>query len=555
MSAHKQTAETHEPRNDGLPLLESSARQSQSPVFGNKVRSGVFWSAGGNIIMRVSNVLIMAVIARIVAPDELGVFALAMLVHAFIVSIAELGIATAIARSELDVDRLAPTVATIATVGSLGLAGLMAGFAEPLASLLGTSEATDSIRIMSLAVAMIGFFAVPGALLQREFRQDLVFRAAFVSFLVGGVVLLVLGFLGWGPEAFAWSRVVTQLIGGIMLLVLASKKYPFGFDRRLVRPLLAFGLPLAMANLLSQVLLNLDYVFIGQMLQVADLGVYMLAFGLCTWSTAIIGTMLNGMVLPTISAIRRDGGDLASAITTATRSVAWIAFPIAGCMITFADQIVVTLYGEQWTEAGGILRILAAYGAVFVLGLLFANVVISSGKTKVLFIVQAASLALLVPALWLGIRWAGLQGVGVAHLVVVIVVTLPVYLVVLRRSTGLRIRACLGGVLPALGAATVASLLAWAATWGIAGNVVTLVVGLPIGGILYVLMTRNYWHIMLPTTWQSHRILRSRLFFKQRQTTGIPDDIHQSTNEHGSETDSLNEKPLPMSRQRKDATP
>lgn len=494
---------------DGLPLLPSGGRTQETEVFGSRVRSGVLWSAGGNIIMRFSNVLIMAVVARLVAPEQLGIFALAMTVHAFIVSIAELGIASAISRSELDVDRMAPTISTLATLGSVGLAALMAACADPLATALGSSEAADCIRIMALAVAMIGLFAVPGALLQREFRQDLVFRAAFCSFAVGGAVLLGLSFMGWGPEAFAWSRVVTQLVGGLMLFALASKRYGFGFDKSLVKPLLAFGLPLAMANLLSQVLLNVDYVVIGQMLRVADLGLYMLAFGLCTWSTALIGTVLNGLVLPAISTIRRDGGDLAAAVVSAMRSVAWIAFPIAGCMIVFADEMITTIYGSQWQEAATILRILAVYGAMFVLGLLFANIVISSGKTKVLFGVQVANLLVLLPALWGGITMAGLAGVGLAHLLVVITVTLPVYLLVLRRQIGLRISSCLGSIIPALAAAASASAVARWATLGINGDVPTLAVGVPLGGLLYVLATRSYWRLFLPPAWREHRIVRA----------------------------------------------
>lgn len=463
-----------------------------------QIRAGAVWAAGGNIVMRMTNVAVMAVVARIVAPDELGVFALAMTVHAFVVSMAELGVASALARSDIDPDRIGPTVTTIALMASLVLGGLMAVFAQPIAVTLGTTEATDSIRIMALGVAMIGIFAAPGAILQREFRQDQIFMSTLVSFVIGSGVLVGLGAAGWGPEAFAWSRVVTQLVAGFLLIRFSSKYYKPGINTKLVPALIKFGLPLAAANLLSQVLLNADYVFIGQMLDVADLGLYMLAFGLSVWATSLIGSVLNGLVLPAVSAIRRNGGDLVKTIATATQMVAWIAFPITGCMVVLAEPIITVLYGDQWGEAAPVLRALAIYGAVFVLGLLFANIIITGGNTGVLLVVQVASLVALLPALWVGINFAGLIGVGYAHAIVALLVSLPVYVSVMRKTTGVKISSLVRSVRIPVLASVIASVLAWVSTFMVESPLATLAVGLAIGGCSYMLMTFRLWRDYIP---------------------------------------------------------
>ena len=142
------------------------------------IRNSVFWSAAGTIVFRLSNIVVMAFVARILAPEQFGIFALAVTIHAFTVSVAELGVAAAIARSDLDIERIAPTVTTISIAASVSLAVPMAVFAEPLASLLGSVEAAPSIRILSIGVALVGPFAVPGALLQRDFRQLTLFKAS-----------------------------------------------------------------------------------------------------------------------------------------------------------------------------------------------------------------------------------------------------------------------------------------------------------------------------------------------------------------------------------------
>ena len=41
------------------------------------VRKGALWSAGSTLFLRFANIGIMAIVARIVAPDAFGIFALA----------------------------------------------------------------------------------------------------------------------------------------------------------------------------------------------------------------------------------------------------------------------------------------------------------------------------------------------------------------------------------------------------------------------------------------------------------------------------------------------
>ncbi|MEO7058296.1 MAG: hypothetical protein ABI083_01110, partial [Lapillicoccus sp.] len=69
----------------------------EGDVLHSRVRSGVLWSGASVILMRFSNIALMVVVARIVVPAEFGTFTTALVVHAMLVSIAELGVSAAIA--------------------------------------------------------------------------------------------------------------------------------------------------------------------------------------------------------------------------------------------------------------------------------------------------------------------------------------------------------------------------------------------------------------------------------------------------------------------------
>jgi lipopolysaccharide exporter len=489
---------------EALPR-EVSASPTSTAALGSAVKRGAMWTAGSTVLLRLGNIALMAVVARIVSPNELGIFTLAVTVHTVIVSLAELGTASAIARSDLDLKRIAPTVATVSIFSSLLMAVPMFIFADDIATLLGSAESGPSMKIMALGVALIGPLAVPGALLLRDFRQNVIFWASAIAFVPGSATLVLLAMQGSGPESFAWSRIVGQVVMGAVILSATGRPVLPRLDVGILKPLLVFGLPLAGANLLSQVLLNADYLFIGRMLSATELGVYFLAFSVAMWPTAVIGSMLNGLVLPAISTVRRDGGDVTEAVRVGLRTVALVAFPLAAFLCAFSGPIVETVYGSAWRPAAPVLSILAVYGAVSVVGLFLANVIIAAGRTAVLLSVQICALAALLPGLPAGINLGGIEGAAAAHVLVIVTVTSPVYVIALRRSTGLRASAIFAALCLPAATSTLTALVAWAATLGLENSLHKILAAGIVGLCLYVFLNRSALASLVPA-----KILRRR---------------------------------------------
>lgn len=475
------------------------------PALQDRVRSGALWSAGSTLFLRFGNIAIMAVVARIVAPEAFGVFALAMVVQGVVVSLAELGISSALLRTDLDPDTIAPTIATVSIITGVSLGALMAGFADPLAAALGSPEAAGPLRVMAISVALIGPFAVPSAQIQREFRQDVIFRAAAVSFLPSSAILLLVAMAGDGAMAFAWSRVAAQLVSGLILTAKAGTRYRPGFRRDQIRMLIGFGLPLAFANLLSQVLLNVDYLFVGRYLGIEATGLYSMAFTIAGWSTAVISSVLNGIVQPAFSRVRHEGGNLAGALHQATRTVALVAFVIAALTLSLAGPLISTIYGAQWTAAAPALVTLAGYSAVFVVCLLLANIIISTGKTGRLFSVQVIALLALLPAMAVGVQYGGLVGVGIAHIVVTAGVTFPLYAWILTKTVPRSFRVILGAAAWPAFAAVAAGAAAWAVSLLFSVVAVKFVAGGLVGGLVYLVVAAPLFIPLVPPS-----LVRSR---------------------------------------------
>jgi PST family polysaccharide transporter len=472
------------------------------------------------VLLRLANVGITAVVAHILSPHDFGVFAVALTAYAIVSSIGELGVSACLIRADLDIDGLAPTVATVSILSTAIFAAAMNVFARPIAAALGSAAAVGPIRVLSIAVLFIGVFAVPNSQLTRDFKQDKIFLANAIGFVPSTVLLIILAKSGGGAMAFAWSMVVRQFIVGCVMIVAAPRYYWPGLARSALSVLFRFGIPLAGANFVNYILLNVDYAFVGHFLGAFELGVYVLAFTIASWPYGVLGAVINGVSMPAFSRVKHDPALLKKAMATGVRGVSLIAMPMCGMSIALARPIILTLYGAKWAAAANVLIILSFYGAVFILCLLFANMLTALGHTKFLLILQLIWIGTLVPAMALGVHKDGIVGAAYAHVAVIIPIVLPSYLLALKRVTGVRITALGRAVLPAVLASSVAALAAHGAASLFSSPLARLVAGLAAGGVVYVICAGQQAVAVFAPKRVADRVLR--FYSSAARLVGLP---------------------------------
>ena len=328
---------------------------------------------------------------------------------------------------------------------------------------------------------------VPFAMLQRRFQQKELFFAAVVDFVVSTTVTLVLIALGFGVLGLAIGRVCAQLAAAVTMFALAKVVPRLGIDRTVVRPVLAFGLPIAAANLLSWALLNADNVILARVLGVTALGYYVLAFNISSWPMSALSQMVRSVALPYFS----RAGMTTNALATVT-SLAWaLALPAGAALAVLAESVIAVVYGDRWLPGAGVLAALGVYGALRVVFDVFAGSLYAAGRPRPVLWVQLASLIPLVGAIVIGAHLWGIVGAGWAHVVVAAVVVLPAYLLVLRQS-GIAIRPILRAALPP----TLAAVPAVAVALGIRLLLNDALPSLLLGGfgfgVVYVLVLRGW---------------------------------------------------------------
>lgn len=465
-------------------------------TLSGRVGRALRWSTTGTVVVRLGNLGLGIVIARIVSPEEFGLYAIALTVQSVVMALADLGLSADLVRSP-DFERRTGPVAVLGLVTGGTLTLLTALSAPALASAMGGPGAAGPIAILAATFLLAGVGVVPFATLQRKLDQRGLFRSNAIDFGVGAVVTLVLAALGYGLVGLAVGRVAGQACGVATQFWLTRTRLRFSWDRTVARSVLAFGLPVAAANLLSWVLLSVDRVVLGNLAGAVELGFYVLAANISTWPMTLVGQALRSVTLPAFSQVRERAR---AALVPLLGPVWWAVAAAAAMLAALAHPVVVLVYGARWEPAAQILVPLAVVGAVRVVSDVLAGYLYALGRSRGVLAVQVVWLVALVPATVAGARLGGSMGVATAQAVVAVGVLVPAYLVLLRRSRDEV--AALAWALAVPGLAAVAAVAAGAAAADRVDN--ALLGGLLAGAVTFVLYVATTFAWVRPR-WRAAR--------------------------------------------------
>lgn len=442
--------------------------------IGVLARRAIGWSVLNTLVGRVGATFVGIILARILQPDDYGVFAVALVALNALLSVNELGVSLAVVRWPGSVSRIAPTVVTLSWVSSLVLWAVVFLSAGRISAALNAPQASGVLRLMSIGVLIDAVTAVPAALMTRNFMQKQRMIVDFAGFAVTSSLALGLAATGAGPWSLAVSALAGNLLNGILIFGYAPRWFGPGFSPAVARELLAFGLPLALASLLVFALLNIDYVIVGAASNPATLGFYLLAFNLSAWPVNVFSAPARRVSLPAFARLAADRGDASAAFVPACTALVVLTLPACLLLALFADPLIHLVYGDKWSASASVLPGLMVLALTRVMGELAYDFLIALGRSRATLAVQALWLAASVPALLIGVARGGIEGVALAHAAVGLGVALPGYGFVLHRA---------GVSLVALGRALRRPLLALGLA-ALAGAVVRVGVRAELGQIL-----------------------------------------------------------------------
>jgi O-antigen/teichoic acid export membrane protein len=406
-----------------------------SDALGSRIRSGLAWKAGSQILLQVSRMVVALVLARLLAPHDWGLAAMVLVVSAFVVVFTDSALISALIQRRDLRDEDKSTVFWLS--GGVGLLLMLGGFAlaGPLAAFYGEPEIRSLFAALSVGFFVSSLKTTQTALLLREMQFRQLELRQMAATVVGATVGISVALAHYG----AWAIIAQQLAETAILTLLLWFATPW-------RPSLVFSVAslgrfggfagnLFAENLLYQTGRNLSNLLVGRFLGAASVGAFLLATNVILVPFSRIAGPLQQVFFPAFSQIRDDRERMADIWIRATRLVALISIPsLVGLAIVAPDFVEVVL-GPKWSEAIPVIQILAVVGLIQSVQTLSAEVLLALGRANWLFRFTIVWFVGTVAAFALGVQW-GIVGVA-SCLAVVTVLVEPLRTYLASRALGI----------------------------------------------------------------------------------------------------------------------
>lgn len=440
----------------------------------------------GFLVQFISSVIL----ARLLTPDEFGVFSVAAGAAAALYALREFGSSNYLVRAPA-VDRA--TVGSVLLV-SFALAGILGGalavFSPWIAGFFGDGRIEPLLYVIAANFLLAPFSMLGNALLVREGRFMEQTGANVAAALAGSVVMISLALGGAGPLALAVGTTASTLI----FVVLAARARPKGYTLCLsfthVPKVLRFGGWLTGVGIVNQFSQRLGELVIGRVLGLASAGLFDKGGALVRLFSSFASPVIHSVVFARVAEESRQGEDMRAGYFHRLAIIAAVSWPAFLFLALEAGPMIRLVFGPQWDGAVPVAFWLSVQAMLSTPFLLADQLLITRGHVAALFWqkvthlfarlvvliavsgfgLAAVSAALLLPALlylWLNQR-SVLKLVGAGWRDLLLTLWRPALLTALAASVATSVaRSYVGidwiGVVLELGFSAGAASIAWMA--------------------------------------------------------------------------------------------
>ena len=435
---------------------------THAAIQGTAVRYLIFFSS--KLLLFVST----AILARLLTKDDFGVVGFAITTINFLDVLSSLGVGPALIYHP-ESDKTSSTAFWANLIISLVIFGL-AWLIAPIAALFFRDpRATDVIRILSLSYPIMAIGDTYGVLLSKRLSFNRTFLPEFLRAMTKGLSSIGFAYAGLG----AWSLIIGQVCGEAVATLVyffsSSWRPAFIIERTTLKSLLDYGLKYVGADIVSIVLLNLDYLLVGRYLGREALGVYILAFRLPDLLVLQFARSLSTVIFPVYSKMRGINSSLAKGFFMTTRYISLITVPLGLGLALVARPFTQIAFTDKWIEAVPAIQGIAVYAMLLSLSYNAGSAYKASGRPQINTWTGLFRLTLLFPALWWAVTVARtIVAVSWMHALVALIGT-SVNMVVAAKILEMPIRDLGKALFPALfsGALMVGFVLGFLALTGI----------------------------------------------------------------------------------------
>lgn len=348
---------------------------------------GVGWLGSLRVVIRGLGLVKIAILARILTPEDFGVFGIAALSLALLETFTEPGVNLALIQQKEEINDYINTAWVISIGRGLLIGALMAATANLVTLFFDNPDAKNYIYFASLIPIIRGFINPAAVNFVKHLRFDKEFYLRALPASVDIATSIAFVFITRSAIGMIYGMIFGALTEVLLSFAMLPEKPSFRIEKTQAKKLVGFGKWVTLGTIMSYLSENIDDILVGKILGASSLGIYQMAYKLSVLPSVEFAQVVTKVTYPVYSKIAGDVQRIKRAVVKTTLTQTSLALPISLMMVIFPSQIILLILGEQWLAASVPLRILAVYGLL---------AVASQGPSTFLFAIGKPNIAAFV---------------------------------------------------------------------------------------------------------------------------------------------------------------
>lgn len=385
--------------------------------LGSATAEGVFWVGGGQVLTQFIQMATAVCLARLLLPEDFGLFGMAFVVISFSQLFADFGVGAALVQKKIiNQEILSSCFWLNVLVGSL--AALVLVLTSPLlAEFYGEVRVESILTVLSFNLLLAGIFVVPGAILYKGMQFAKIAKARIIGSIAGAILVVFMAWFGFG----VWSLVAQPIAGSTITGILMAKYsgwFPqWKFSWRQIRGISKFSFDVFGANLLGYLTRYADKLLVGKYLGSESLGYYSMAYQIMLYPMNQISSVIIRVLFPTLSKLQEEMPRFRELYLKAVSTIAFVTFPMMTGLFAVSDDFILVVFGAKWLPMLPVFEVLCFIGMLQSVGTTAGTIHLSTGKTREFLYLTMGLAPVTLIAFFIGKNW-GILGVAIAYAIV-----------------------------------------------------------------------------------------------------------------------------------------
>jgi PST family polysaccharide transporter len=397
--------------------------------------AGFSWQTLEKLFTTGLSFLKIFILARLLGPEQFGLFSLVMIALGTTESITQTGVNITMLQSKQPIKYFLDTAFVISIIRGFLIGSLMILIGYLMANYYNEPSLFPMIAVVALVPIIKGFINPAIVSWQKSFQFSKDSLYASLRLTVETIAQIVLAFTIHSVWALCLGVIVGALFEVILSFLMLKEKPVFHYIKSRGEAIFKNAKWLSLSSLLSYLNDNIDDFLLGKIVGTYKLGIYHNAYALSHKANYELSKSAYHGVMPIFTKMTEDHekARLRRAFYKSMISTLIIVSLVSLPLIFFPKLLVSILLGEQWLEAVDILRILTFAGLVHTVANVSYALIIAKKKYLYLNLHMITSLVLMVAGIVLFGKSYGLIG-AVSGILLARSIALPIALLGAKKS-------------------------------------------------------------------------------------------------------------------------